>query len=185
MNAEQFNARYPVGSLVLAYPGARPEDDPNDVQLITRTRSKAQPFGGGDAAWVDGYGACISLSHIDVVTEAEWEQAQIDRNVRIAARRSALLDAVRTRPSGAWKADRAIYVLKQAGFGWVSARTAIADLEALADSGHLVPHTKTVVTHYEVTDAARQREQQAERSAERLHAFLAPTAEPAPTAEDS
>ncbi|GAA0637641.1 hypothetical protein GCM10009535_12600 [Streptomyces thermocarboxydovorans] len=30
MNAEQFNARYPVGTPVFAYPGCRPEDDPND-----------------------------------------------------------------------------------------------------------------------------------------------------------
>ncbi|MFD4475930.1 hypothetical protein ACFWPU_07425 [Streptomyces sp. NPDC058471] len=77
MNAETFNARYPVGTPVVAYPCGRPEDLPSDPHLLTRTRSKAAVLGGHtDVVWVDGHGACIALSHIDVVTEAEFQAAQ-------------------------------------------------------------------------------------------------------------
>lgn len=66
MNAEQWNARYPSGTPVLAYPDARPEDDPNGVRLLTRTRSRAQLLEGHtDVVWVDGHSACIALSHVD------------------------------------------------------------------------------------------------------------------------
>lgn len=66
MNAETFNSRYPVGTPVFAYPGARPEDIPSTRRLITRTRSEAQVLGGHtDVVWVDGHGACITLTHID------------------------------------------------------------------------------------------------------------------------
>jgi hypothetical protein len=71
MTAAEFNARYPVGTPVLAYPGARPETHPGDERLVTRTRSKAQVLGGHtDVVWVDGHGACIALTHIDVIPEA-------------------------------------------------------------------------------------------------------------------
>jgi hypothetical protein len=67
VNAEQFNALYPVGTPVFAYPGCRPEDDANDERLVTFTRSKAEVLGGHtDVVWVDGHGACIALTHIDV-----------------------------------------------------------------------------------------------------------------------
>lgn len=67
MNADQFNERYPVGTKVVAYPGARPEDIPSARRLETRTRSEAQLFcGHTDVVWVEGHGACIALSHIDV-----------------------------------------------------------------------------------------------------------------------
>ncbi|MFJ1827372.1 hypothetical protein [Streptomyces sp. NPDC088178] len=66
MTAEQWNERYPIGTPVTAYPGCRPEDDPNDERLVTRTRSKAEVLGGHtDVVWVDGHGACIALTHID------------------------------------------------------------------------------------------------------------------------
>ena len=86
MNAAEFNARYPVGTPVLAYPFVRPddpvavkyreavaaglprkaEDDPC-IRLVTRTRSRAEVLGGHtDAVWVDGHSACIALTHIDV-----------------------------------------------------------------------------------------------------------------------
>ncbi|MFE9432912.1 hypothetical protein [Streptomyces sp. NPDC006640] len=78
MNAETFNARYPVGTPVFAYPGARPEDIPSATRLVTRTRSEAQVLGGHtDVVWVEGHGACIALSHVDVITEAEYETAQL------------------------------------------------------------------------------------------------------------
>lgn len=66
LRADEFNARYPVGTPVLAYPGARPTDDPSDERLLTRTRSKASVLGGHtDVVWVDGHSACIALSHVD------------------------------------------------------------------------------------------------------------------------
>lgn len=66
MNVEEWNARYPVGTPVFAYPGARPEDDPSGERLLTRTRSKAEVLGGHtDVVWVDGHGACIALTHVD------------------------------------------------------------------------------------------------------------------------
>lgn len=70
MNADQFNARYPVGTPVVAYPGCRPEDSLDAERLITRTRSKAETLGGHTpVVWVDGHGACISLTHVDPVVE--------------------------------------------------------------------------------------------------------------------
>lgn len=70
MNAAEFNARFPVGTPVIAYPACRPEDCPNDPRLITRTRSEAQVLGGHtDVVWVEGHGACIALTHIDVIDE--------------------------------------------------------------------------------------------------------------------
>lgn len=77
MNAAEFNALYEVGVPVFAYPGCRPEDDPNDDRLVTRTRSKAEVLGGHtDVVWVDGHGACIALTHVDVVPKGEWVEAR-------------------------------------------------------------------------------------------------------------
>ncbi|MET7429568.1 hypothetical protein ABZT16_11300 [Streptomyces flaveolus] len=155
MNAEQWNERYPVGTLVLAYPGVRPEDGADDETLITRTRTKAQVTGGGhDVIWVEGHGAYISLTHVDAISEEQWEQARIDRDATTTARRAALLDAIRTRPNW-WTPERVAFAMKQAGFGWVSARTATADLEALAADGHLTPVTEVVIRHYDLKAVAR------------------------------
>ncbi|MFD5386317.1 hypothetical protein ACFWMG_15475 [Streptomyces sp. NPDC127074] len=61
MNAEQFNARYPVGTPVMAYPATR-----NDAPLITRTRTEAWTLGHGAAVVsVDGYAGGIRLTHVD------------------------------------------------------------------------------------------------------------------------
>ncbi|MEV7034537.1 hypothetical protein AB0N99_30450 [Streptomyces sp. NPDC093272] len=77
MNADQFNANYPVGSLVFAYPGFRPEDDAKATRLVTRTRTEAQLSASGhDVVWVEGHGAYISLTHVDPVTEEEWRAAK-------------------------------------------------------------------------------------------------------------
>lgn len=78
MNAEQFNATYPVGTLVFAYPGARPEDIPSTRRLVTWTRTEAQSVGldREGVVWVDGHGAYIALTHVDVVTQAEWAAAR-------------------------------------------------------------------------------------------------------------
>ncbi|MEU8642330.1 hypothetical protein AB0C91_10470 [Streptomyces sp. NPDC048674] len=151
MNADEFNARYRVGTPVLAYPGVRPEDGWDDETLITRTRSLAQVSASGDdVVWVEGHAGYIILTHIDPVTEEAWEQARIDRDATIAGRRAALLDAIRSRPCGGWRPERAAFAVKQAGFGPVSSRTAIGDLEALAAEGHLTPVTEVIVRHYDL-----------------------------------
>ncbi|GHC38526.1 hypothetical protein GCM10010348_77350 [Streptomyces anthocyanicus] len=76
MNAEQFNARYPVGTLVFAYPGVRPEDG-TGTRLVTRTRTDAQLSASGDpVVWVEGEGAYICLTHVDPVAEDVWEAAR-------------------------------------------------------------------------------------------------------------
>lgn len=73
---DEFNARYPVGTPVLAYPGARPEDHGDVTRLVTRTRSKATVLGGHtDVVWVDGHSACIALTHIDVIPNPTAEEA--------------------------------------------------------------------------------------------------------------
>lgn len=77
MNAAEFNSRFPVGTLVFAYPGARPEDFPNDRRLVTRTRTEASVLGSHtDVVWVDGHSACIALSHVDPVSESVWQAAK-------------------------------------------------------------------------------------------------------------
>lgn len=64
--ADRWNALYPVGSPVTAYPGCRPEDDSKCTRLVTRTRSAASVLGGHTAVvWVEGHGACIKLTHVD------------------------------------------------------------------------------------------------------------------------
>jgi hypothetical protein len=92
MNAEQWNALYPVGTLVFAYPGARPEDDANDERLVTRTRSRASLLGGHtDVVWVDGHSACISLTHVDPVSESMWKAAkQAEETAAAVAAQGAL-----------------------------------------------------------------------------------------------
>ncbi|QQM45104.1 hypothetical protein [Streptomyces liliifuscus] len=80
---DAFNSRYKVGTPVFAYPGCRPEDHPGDKRLITRTRSKAEVLGGHtDVVWVDGHGACIALSHVDVISATDTSpEASAARNV--------------------------------------------------------------------------------------------------------
>ncbi|MCX4232110.1 hypothetical protein [Streptomyces ortus] len=76
MNAAEFNARYPVGTPVFAYPGARPEDIPSTRRLVTRTRTVATTSASGDpVVWVDGEGSYICLTHVDPVSESEWQAA--------------------------------------------------------------------------------------------------------------
>ncbi|MFI9244211.1 hypothetical protein ACIGXF_16840 [Streptomyces sp. NPDC053086] len=71
VEAEAWNRVHPVGTPVVAYPGCRPEDFPNDERIVTWTRSKAEVLGGHTAVvWVHGHSACIALSHVDVRTAA-------------------------------------------------------------------------------------------------------------------
>lgn len=75
MNAEQWNERYPIGTPVVAHPGARPVDDPSGERLVTRTRSKAQVLGGHtDVVWVERHGACIALTHVDPLPDEGPQQ---------------------------------------------------------------------------------------------------------------
>ncbi|MEU2453865.1 hypothetical protein ABZ605_27780 [Streptomyces sp. NPDC012765] len=69
MDAEQWNARYPVGTPVTAYPLTRPDDDHTGwpaERLETRTRSVAWNLGhGAPVVMVDGYAGGIALTHVD------------------------------------------------------------------------------------------------------------------------
>jgi hypothetical protein len=82
VNAEQWNALYPVGTPVFAYPGARPEDHGDVTRLVTRTRSRATVLGGHtDVVWVDGHSAGIALTHVDPVPESVWQAARADEQI--------------------------------------------------------------------------------------------------------
>ncbi|MFJ4682015.1 hypothetical protein [Streptomyces sp. NPDC088789] len=70
--ADTWNTRYPIGTPVVAYPTARPEEDSTTERLTTRTRSEAQVLSGHTAVvWVHGHGARIALTHIDPVHSAD------------------------------------------------------------------------------------------------------------------
>lgn len=88
MNADEFNARYPVGTRVMAYPGIRPEHpvavahqkrvkegrtfgNPDPCKrLETTTRTPAWTLGHGTpVVFVEGYAGGICLTHVDVVAE--------------------------------------------------------------------------------------------------------------------
>lgn len=61
MNAQQWNAKYDVGTPVVVYPITR-----DDAPLITRTRSEAWALGhGAPVVLVDGYSGGIHLTHVD------------------------------------------------------------------------------------------------------------------------
>ncbi|MFJ4880175.1 hypothetical protein ACIP93_33875 [Streptomyces sp. NPDC088745] len=65
-SAAQWNARYPVGTVVTAYPGARPERAPGGPRLDTRTRSAAWTLPhGGAVVLVDGRAGALALTHVD------------------------------------------------------------------------------------------------------------------------
>jgi hypothetical protein len=70
-----WNAQHPVGTPVVAYPGARPEHDRNATRIVTKTRSAAEVLGGHTpVVWVEGHEACIALTHVDTVTEGETHE---------------------------------------------------------------------------------------------------------------
>ncbi|WP_432135849.1 hypothetical protein [Streptomyces sp. bgisy154] len=67
MTADEFNARYPIGTAVIAYPMTRPEDDAPDLfeRLQTTTRTPAWTLGHGTpVVSVNGYAGGIALTHI-------------------------------------------------------------------------------------------------------------------------
>lgn len=62
MTADEFNAKYPVGTPVAAFVLTR-EDEP----LLTTTRTPAWNLGHGiPVVSVDGYAGGICLTHIDI-----------------------------------------------------------------------------------------------------------------------
>jgi len=66
--AEAWNARYPVGTAVVAYPGVLPEHPAYDPaeRVVTVTRSRAWTLGHGTAVvLVDGLVGGIALTHVD------------------------------------------------------------------------------------------------------------------------
>ncbi|WP_201305759.1 hypothetical protein [Streptomyces sp. GF20] len=64
--ADAWNAAHPVGTPVTAFPGVRPEDDPDCERLVTRTRTAAWVLSGHTpVVMVEDHGACISLTHVD------------------------------------------------------------------------------------------------------------------------
>jgi hypothetical protein len=72
LTAEEFNARHPIGTRVIAYPGVRPEYAARIGMteypcLDTRTRSRAWALGHGEpVVKVEGHAGGISLEHIDL-----------------------------------------------------------------------------------------------------------------------
>jgi hypothetical protein len=61
VDADRWNARYPIGAPVTAYPATR-----TDEPLRTRTRTPAWRLHNGDSlVSVDGYAGGICLTHID------------------------------------------------------------------------------------------------------------------------
>ncbi|MFD6113658.1 hypothetical protein ACFWG0_26595 [Streptomyces yangpuensis] len=61
---DAWNAANPVGTWVIAYPGAR-----GFRSLITQTRSVAIVTSSGHlAVWVKGHGGYIALTHIDPIS---------------------------------------------------------------------------------------------------------------------
>ncbi|WP_405461504.1 hypothetical protein OG786_29035 [Streptomyces sp. NBC_00101] len=68
--ADKFNARFPIGTPVMAYPLTRPEDNNPSFfeELTTVTRTPAWILGHGESVVsVEGYAGGICLSHVDVI----------------------------------------------------------------------------------------------------------------------
>jgi hypothetical protein len=91
VNAEQWNALYPVGTPVFAYPGFRPEDASDARRLVTRTRTAAQVSASGHAVvWVEGEGSYICLTHVDPVSEEQFAEARAEETAAAVAALGAL-----------------------------------------------------------------------------------------------
>ncbi|MEV7975351.1 hypothetical protein [Streptomyces sp. NPDC086519] len=129
MNAAEWNACYPVGSLVFAYPGARPEDIPSARRLVTRTSTEAQSVGldREGVVWVEGNGAYIALTHVDPVTEAEWNAA------KAAEAEAAALSAPSSPGRGELLSETRLLEIRNARYTLRSLAAADRDISDLLD----------------------------------------------------
>lgn len=147
---DEFNARYPVGALVFAYPGCRPEDGA-DTRLVTRTRSKASVLGGHtDVVWVDGHSACIALSHVDVVAAGKWEAARLadavaEKQAEVAPKPRSVEDELIGANLSLWEEEqenaRLRLALESAKRGRRELRARVAELEAARTGAHPGGHS--------------------------------------------
>lgn len=72
--ADEWNARYPIGTRVAAFPITRDEQP-----LLTSTRTPAWTLGHGTVVVsVEGYAGGICLTHIDVIETPPLEQQIAD-----------------------------------------------------------------------------------------------------------
>lgn len=63
--AEEFNKKYPIGTPVRYWPGAR-----HGKGCESKTRTDAQLLGNHTAVvWVENFPACLALSHIAPIVE--------------------------------------------------------------------------------------------------------------------
>lgn len=84
MTADQWNANYPIGTPVFAWPGARDE-----APLATRTRASAWTLGHGEpVVSVQGYAGGISLDHIEPRESEIKPQADGDQALRLVGQLS-------------------------------------------------------------------------------------------------
>ena len=76
MNADEWNEKYPIGTVVDAAPGLRRED--GGAVMRTKTRSIAWTVGGGQhvVVAVKGYPGGIHLDHITVVEDERGDADQ-------------------------------------------------------------------------------------------------------------
>lgn len=79
--ADEWNARYPVGTRVIAYPDCRPEYDAADAartRLVTTTRTPAWILGHGTpVVSVHGYAGGITLAHVDIDHDSPLHDGEI------------------------------------------------------------------------------------------------------------
>ncbi|MGW5173209.1 hypothetical protein ACWERY_02425 [Streptomyces sp. NPDC004082] len=143
MNADQFNALYPIGTPVFAYPGSRPEDDSSARRIVTRTRTKAQTSASGHpVVWVEGEGAYLRLTHVDPVSESVWQAAQEAETAAAVAEQGALPVPVGETAEDPADRRRRIYIDGK-GNGWidlaVDLTTGERDLVGITDAWKIAP----------------------------------------------
>ncbi|MFB6626457.1 hypothetical protein ACFCWD_28815 [Streptomyces sp. NPDC056374] len=119
LTAAEWNAQYPVGTHVIAYPGLRGER-----AVVGRTRSRAWTLGGHTpSVLVEGESGCIGLTHVDPVDEQ-------------TGRRLWLLTVIRSE-RGQWSTLRAVTAYRNSPWPTTGRSTAQRDLRALARRGEL------------------------------------------------
>ncbi|MFE2556026.1 hypothetical protein ACFXGT_08310 [Streptomyces sp. NPDC059352] len=119
LTAAEWNAQYPEGTHVIAYPMTRA-----DRPVVGRTRSRAWTLGGHTpVVLVDGEAGGIALTHVDVVDEQ-------------TGRRTWLLTTIRA-SRGQWSTLRAETAYRQSPWPNSGRNTARKDLRYWAAQGEL------------------------------------------------